>query len=203
MEKLFNDEIKMNLQLFADEGNEDVEDTQNTEDTQEETKDNELDINSILENPEFIKYMESHADKRVSSALAKKDKEYQAKLEAEKKKANMTAEELQQEKERELQEREQKLQQYELKLAKIDYFKEKDYDISLLDFVQGSDEEEIKENADKLIEVINKVVEKQVQERLKQNSYTPPKGDDKSKFNMEDLKNMSPSEINKIWDKLK
>ncbi|HHV25999.1 MAG TPA: DUF4355 domain-containing protein [Tissierellia bacterium] len=188
----------MNLQLFADEGNEDVEDTQ------EETKDNELDINSILENPEFIKYMESHADKRVSSALAKKDKEYQAKLEAEKKKANMTAEELQQEKERELQEREQKLQQYELKLAKIDYFKEKDYDISLLDFVQGSDEEEIKENADKLIEVINKVVEKQVQERLKQNSYTPPKGDDdKSKFNMEDLKNMSPSEINKIWDKLK
>ncbi len=201
--KKFNDEFKMDLQLFAeDKGNEDVEGTQD-EDTHEDNKD-EFDISKILENPEFVKYMESHADKRVSSALAKKDKEYQAKLEAEKKKANMTAEELQAEKERELAEREQKLQQYELKLAKLDYFKEKNYDIDLLDYVGGNDEGEIKANADKLIEVVDKTVEKVVQERLKQGGYTPPKGEnDKTKFNMEDLKGLSPEEINKMWDKLK
>jgi len=202
MKKLNNDEFKMNLQLFADEGEEEVEDTQG-EDTQEDNKD-EFDIQAILKNPEFIKYMESHADKRVSSALAKKDKEYQAKLEAEKKKANMTAEELQAEKERELAERENQIKQYELKLMKLDYFKEKDYNIELLDYVTGNDEEEIKTNADKLIEVVNIAVEKAVQERLKQSGYTPPSGDDaKSKFSIADLdEDMPIEEINKIWDKL-
>ena len=44
----------------------------------------------------------------------------------------MTQEELAKEKEKELAEREGKLKQYELKLAKIDYFKEKGYDINLV-----------------------------------------------------------------------
>ena len=68
MKKFNNDEFKFNLQLFADEGNEDVEDTQD-EETQEDNKDEKkIDIQAILDNPEFVKYMESHADKRVSNA---------------------------------------------------------------------------------------------------------------------------------------
>lgn len=179
---------KIDLQLFADEKAVETEDTQ-TEDTQTEetTETNKIDIQKILNNPEFKKYMESHADQRVTTALAKKEKEYQAKLEEEKRKANLSQEELQAEKEKELAEREQQLKEYELKLAKLDYFKEKGYNIELLDFVGGSDEEEIKTNTDKIIEVINSVVEKQVAERLKQGGYTPPKTGDNSKVDLKEL----------------
>lgn len=185
---------KLNLQLFAEE-------TQEVEETQEQTEtteNKEFDIQSILSNPEFIKHMESYADKRVTGALSKKEKEYQTKLEEERKKANMTQEELQQEKERELAEREGKLKQYELKLSKLDYFKEKGYNIDLLDFVSGNDEEEIKTNTDKLIEVMNKAVEKVVQERLKANPYVPPTGGGQESI---DISNMSMDEYAKYWQK--
>ncbi|WP_195837953.1 DUF4355 domain-containing protein [Tissierella pigra] len=188
---------KLNLQLFAE--NTEVEETQ-TEETQASEK--EFDIQSILNNPEFIKHMESYADKRVTGALTKKEKEYQAQLEAERKKASMTQEELQQEKERELLERENQLKQYELKLSKLDYFKEKGYNIELLDFVGGTDEEEIKSNSDKLIEIVNKAVEKVVQERLKKDAYAPPTTQVEGKLSLADMENMSIEEINKIWDKV-
>lgn len=187
---------KLNLQLFAEEDIE-VEDTQ-----EEETQtDKEIDIKALLDNPEFVKYMESHADKRVSSAIAKKDKEYQVKLEEEQRKASMTQEELQADKERELAEREDKLRQYELKLSKLEYFKEKDYDISLLDFVDGADEESIQANSDKLIEILNKTVEKVVQERLKGKSYEPPTTQVDSKMSLDDMNGMSIEQINKMWKK--
>lgn len=199
----------MNLQLFAErEETEEVEEVEveETQETKEEetqaTDKKEFDIKAILDNPEFVKYMESHADKRVSTALSKKEKEYQKQLEAQEKKANMTAEELQQEKEKELAERENQLKQYELKLSKLDYFKEKNYDISLLDFVNGNDEEEIQTNSDKLIDVVNKAVEKVVAERLKGNSYEPPKSKTEGKFDVADLNGMSAEEINKMWEKL-
>lgn len=191
---------KMNLQLFAEEED---EDTQETEEETQATDEKEFDITKLLENEDFKKYLNSFADKRVTGALTKKEKEYQAKLAEQEKKANMTAEELQQEKEKELAERENQLKQYELKLSKLDYFKEKDYDISLLDFVQGNDEEEIQANSDKLISIVDKAVEKVVAERLKGNSYEPPKSGTENKFNMEDMENMTTEQINKMWDKLK
>lgn len=185
---------KLNLQLFAEENTE-VEETQTEETT---TSEKEFDIQSILNNPEFIKHMESYADKRVTGALTKKEKEYQAQLEAERKKASMTQEELQAEKERELAERENTLKQYELKLSKLDYFKEKGYNIELLDFVSGLDEEEIKSNSDKLVEAINKTVEKVVQERLKVNPYVPPNSVGIDNI---DINNMSMEEYAKYWQK--
>lgn len=191
---------KLNLQLFAEEV--EVEETQEEETQTGEAL--EFDIKSILGNPEFIKYMESHADKRVSSALSKKDKEYQTQLEAERKKADMTVEELQEEKIRELADRERKIEEYELNLSKLNYFKTKNYDIGLLDFVGGSDEEEIQTNSDKLIEIVNKTVEEVVEERLKGNSYTPPKSENVAgKMSLDDMGDMSIEEINKIWDKVK
>lgn len=187
---------KLNLQLFAEEEVE-VEETQ-----EEETQtDKEIDIKALLGNPEFVKYMESHADKRVSSAIAKKDKEYKSQLDEVEKKANMTQEELQADKERELGEREDKLRQYELKLSKLEYFKEKDYDIGLLDFVDGADEESIQANSDKLIEILNKTVEKVVQERLKGKSYEPPTTEADSKMSLDDMNGMSIEQINKMWKK--
>ena len=110
----------------------------------------------------------------------------------------MTQEELQAEKERELAERESTLKQYELKLSKLDYFKEKGYSIELLDFVSGLDEEEIKSNSDKLVEAINKTVEKVVQERLKANPYVPPNSGGVDNI---DINNMSMEEYAKYWQK--
>ncbi|WP_283592087.1 capsid assembly scaffolding protein Gp46 family protein [Clostridium butanoliproducens] len=151
--------------------------TEETLDTQQDTQnnENEFDINKVLENEQFKTFIQSYSDKRVSEAIKTNEKKWQSKLEDEKKKANMTAEELQTEKERELVERERKIQEYELKLNKIDYFKEKGYSLDLADYVTGSSIEDISENADKLNEVINKLVESKVQERIKNNSHTPPK----------------------------
>lgn len=185
---------KLNLQLFAEET--EVEETQE-EETQ--TTEKEFDIQSILNNPEFKKHMESYADQRVTGALSKKEKEYQDKLAEQEKKANMTVEELQEEKLRELAERENKIAQYELNLSKLDYFKTKNYDIELLDFVGGNDEEEIQSNSDKLVEIVNKVVEKVVAERLKGGSYPPPKSNDvNTSITREDFVKMSYQDRAKI-----
>lgn len=189
---------KINLQLFAEET--EVEETQE-EETQ--TNEKEFDIQSILNNPEFKKHMESYADQRVTGALSKKEKEYQDKLAEQEKKANMTVEELQEEKLRELAERENKIAQYELNLSKLDYFKTKNYDIELLDFVNGNDEAEIQANSDKLISIVNKAVEKVVAERLKGNAYTPPTTSDSEKLSLDDMEGLSTEQINKMWDKMK
>ena len=143
--------------------------------------------------------LQAEADKRVSSALSKKEKEYQAQLEEEQRKANLSQEELQSEKERELAEREEQIKQYELKLAKIDYFKEKGYDMQLSDYVSGTDESEIQTNSDNLISIIDKVVESKITEKLKESAYSSPKNQETSKgITKEEFSKMGYSERVKL-----
>lgn len=130
----------------------------------------DFNIEDILNHPEFKKYMESYADRRVSDAVKTNEKKLKTKFEEEKRKSEMTQEELLQQKENELRDR-------ELKLEKIQYFKDKQYDLDLLDFVFGEDIDVIKEKSDLLVSSINKVVEKQVNERLK-GGYIPPKNNE-------------------------
>ncbi len=159
------------LQLFASEGvedtNKDTQDTTATDDAQS------TDAKTYTE-AELQKLIQSEADKRVTGALSKKEKEYQDKLLAEQNKANMTVEELQIEKQRELDEREAYIKTLELETTKLNYFKTKNYDVALMDFVSGSDESEIQANSDSLIAIIDKVVEKQIGEKLKEKSYSSP-----------------------------
>jgi hypothetical protein len=115
----------------------------------------DFNIEGILNHPEFKKYMESYADKRVSDSVKTTEKKLKTKFEEEKKKTEMTQEEILQKKENELRDR-------ELKLEKIQYFKDKQYDLDLLDFVFGEDIEAIRENSDMLVANINKVVEQKV-----------------------------------------
>lgn len=187
---------KINLQLFAEGGADD--DSTSVDDTTQTSTDSKT-----YTEEELQKLIQQEADRRVSSALSKKEKEYKQILENEQKKANMTQEELAKEKEKELAERENQLKEYELKLAKLDYFKTKGYDIELLDYVIGSDEDEIKANSDALVEIVNKTVEKVVSERLKEKSSTPPKSKESEKLSITDLADMSPEEINKVWKNLK
>lgn len=72
----------------------------------------------------------------------------------------------------------------------------------LVEYFIGNDEETTNKNLEALESVFSKHIETLVQERLKTNSYTPPKGADKDKMTMEDLSNMSVEEINKLWDKV-
>lgn len=159
-------------------------------------------IEDFKDNDDFQKYLQSFADKRVTSAIQKKEQEYNERLENERKQATMTNEELAEQKKQELEEREKQLQQYELKLKKIDYFKENNLDIGLVDYVSAESEEDIVEKSQNLINIINNLVEKQVKERLKDNGYTPRSNDVEKVLSMEDLANMKPEDINKYWGQL-
>lgn len=158
-------------------GNENVINEVETIET--DTKSEIFNVEEFLKSDDFRKILDSNADKRVSSAIQKKDIEYKTKLEDADKKSKMTAEELQLNRESELAERETKIQAYELKLSKIDLFKTKGYDLDLADHVSGNNIEEIEVNVESLNAVINKLVtlgvEKQVAERLK-GGYIPPTG---------------------------
>lgn len=192
-----NEEFRMDLQLFAEDddadNNTDNEETEGTdnEDTQDD-EEKEFDINSILENEEFQKHLQKITDKRVSDAVSKRDKHWKSKIKEEKRKSEMSQEEILAEKEKELADR-------ELKLEKISLFKEKEWDLDLVDYVSGSDIDEIEEKTEQMLEVINKVAEKKVKERLDNSNYTPPSGKGK-KFTLDDVDNMSAEEINKNWD---
>ncbi|MGF7184958.1 vacuolar-type H+-ATPase subunit I/STV1 [Desulfitispora alkaliphila] len=202
MEKVkFNEVNKINLQLFA-EGNDDSDDVGTGEDAQDtnnqddngDNNDNsdkdtdnnsDFDINSILENEDFQKHIQKLTDKRVSDAVKKRDKVWKEKLKEETKKTEMTQEEILQQKERELADR-------ELKLEKISLFKEKEWDLDLVDYVSGEDIDEIEEKAEKMLEVINKVAEKKVKERLDNSAYTPPTSKTQSKgVTKEDFEKMT------------
>ena len=155
------------------------ETTKTTETTEQATETKAFNVEDFLKSDDFRKILDSNADKRVTTAIQKKDAEYKTKLEDADKKSKMTAEELQATRETELAERETKIQAYELKLSKIDLFKTKGYDLDLADHVGGNSIEEIEANVESLNAVINKLVtlgvEKQVAERLK-GAYVPPTG---------------------------
>lgn len=164
------------------------------EETQKEGS-QEFDINTVLENEEFKKFMESYADRRVTDAVKKTEKKYKTQLEEEKKKLEMSQEEILAEKERELKSR-------ELKLDTIQYFKEKEYDLDLIDFVNGKDIEEVKEKADVLLTKINEIVDKKVaskvDEKLK-SGYKPPTDKNEPKtITKEDFNKMSYTERVKL-----
>lgn len=142
-----------------------------TGDTQDQNGQASIDVEQLIDNPEFKKFMESYADKRVTDAVKTTTKKLKATYEKEKKEAEMSQEEILQQKEKELYER-------ELKLEKIAYFKEKDYALDLLDYVDGETIVDIQEKADGLQSVLEQVIEKAVNERLK-GGYVPPKSTSK------------------------
>ena len=180
--------------------NENVETVETTETVAEPKAFN---VEDFLKSDDFRKILDSNADKRVTTAIQKKDAEYKTKLEDADKKSKMTAEELQATRETELAERETKIQAYELKLSKIDLFKSKGYDLDLADHVAGNSIEEIEANVESLSAVINKLVtlgvEKQVAERLK-GGYVPPTGTKATTgTTKEDFNKMSYKEKSKMY----
>lgn len=176
-----------------------IKDTQVEDTTIEETTTESFDVDELLDNPKFQQVMNSYADKRVSEAQKKLDAKYKKQLADETKKLNMSQEEI-------LAEKEQLLLQRELKLDTVGYFKEKGYSLDMMDFVSGSNIEEVKEKSDVLMnkfnETVAQMVASQVEERLK-GSHKPINNDKTTSLSINDMGGMSVDEINKHWNQLK
>lgn len=216
----------LNLQLFA-EGGEGTPEGDNTgdggnnggdikkpenadiegkeRDTEGDNEENKpLSLKELLDTNEDIKReFQSELDRSITQAIQTRERKHKEELRKQEERANMTAEELQMEKERELEERENKIRQYELKLKKVEYFKENNIPLDLVDYVMVDNEEEIGEKAEVLQNIINKAVEEKVKEKLKSNGLNIGDEETKSAVSIDDLEGLSIEEINSLWDKVK
>ncbi|MGY0373220.1 DUF4355 domain-containing protein [Clostridium sp. JNZ J1-5] len=80
---------------------------------------------------------------------------------------------------------------------------DKNLPLSLVDFFIAKDEEATVSNLKVLEESFNKEVQKAVEKRLKSEGYNPLKDSSGNALTLETIKNMSPTEINQNWDKVK
>lgn len=148
-------------------------DNQISNNKSEELTTNNFDLNSVLENEEAKKQINAYVAKQTEEAVKQAKKDLLKQYQEEKRKAELSREEL-------LKEKELELKIKELKLEKISYFKEKGYDLDLVDFVIGEDITDVINNTETLMSFIDKQVEIKVNERLKQ-GYIPPKDQGKEK----------------------
>ncbi|NMA23738.1 MAG: DUF4355 domain-containing protein [Spirochaetales bacterium] len=79
---------------------------------------------------------------------------------------------------------------------------EKKLPLELVDFCVSKDEESTIANITKIEEIFSKHLQTEVENRLKSNSYTPPSGEGKTGFTLEQIKNMSPEEYAKHKDEI-
>lgn len=193
---LNEEKFLFDLQLFADDADDNGgSDVDNQDNQVNDDDDNNIDIEKLFQNERFKRLFQSELDKRIAQALKTNDKKWKQKLEEEKQKATMTAEELLAQKEKEIRER-------ELKLEKIEYFKNNNIPLDFVDYIHGEDIDEVAENAKTFMKIFNAEVQKAVEARLKE-GYIPPKNKDSNKLTLEDIKKMTPDEINKNWDVIK
>jgi len=140
----------------------------------------ELEVERIeeerVEEAKFEKRVTSETDKRMTSAMQKRDTEYKEKLAEADRKSKLTADETQKERDKEHEEWETEKATYKLNQNKHELFKKEKYDSRLEKFAFGNNIDEINANAKELMEIVKEVATADVNERMKTNSYTPPKG---------------------------
>lgn len=206
--------FKMNLQLLAsDEGGESNESTEQTEGTTTEiTKDEKT-------------FTQADIDKIVNERLAREKKKiekaneekYQAQLKAEleesEKLAKMSeAERLKAQAEKERKQFESERAKFESEMKAFNEERmlnttmktlaEKNLPVEFAQFLKVDNADDIMENISVFEKYFNESLEKMVNERLKGRSPITSTST-KQAFSVDQIKNMSPEEINKNWDKLK
>ncbi|MDN3956192.1 DUF4355 domain-containing protein [Sporolactobacillus laevolacticus] len=78
---------------------------------------------------------------------------------------------------------------------------EKHLPLNLIDYFVGSDQDSTNNNLSKLEEVWNTSLTSAIEAKLKDSSYTPPANNNTTKtFTTEQMKNMTPEQINQNWD---
>ena len=208
--KLNKKALQFNLQFFAEPGEGDPATQQPS--TTEPTPSNEQQEKTYTEQ-EF----QSEIDRRVTQALKtsqeKWEKEYQQKLEAEKQEAERLAKLSAAEREKAVFEK----QKEEFEKQKREFERERltnqtlktlaaeDLPAECCDWIMAGVEkaEDIMTRITDFKKMFSEAVEKRLEERTQ--TTTPGSGNNqvKSNYTLEDVKKMSPEEINKNWDQIK
>lgn len=145
---------------------------------------------------ELEKKLQSEADRRVTQAKSKWEKEYQEKVKYERREAERLAKLSEDERQRELDERyknelskrEKELLVKEMKLAAVDILTEKRLPVKFSDILIGETAEETQEKIKNFETAFRDEVERAVNDRLKSTTSAPSSGTKSSKsFNMNDL----------------
>lgn len=156
------------------------------------------------ENQDAKKWLDSEKDKHFNKGLSTwMEKTFPSKLDEEIKKRYPDEDP----KDKELKEIKLKLQQMEqekvresLKNKALSVATEKKIPVSVIDLMIGRDEEATLENLKKFEEAMSPYIQLQVEDRMKNGSYTPPNNNNQTIITLESLKNMNPDEINKLWE---
>lgn len=206
--------FKMNLQLLAsDEGSEGTDTTEQTEGADAGVETNEK------------TFTQADIDKIVNERLAREKKKiekvneekYQAQLKAELEESEKLAKMSESERIKAQAEKERK--QFESERAKFESemkafneermlnttmktLAEKNLPVEFAQFLKVDNADDIMENISVFEKYFNESLEKMVNERLKGRSPITSTST-KQAFSVDQIKNMSPEEINKNWDKLK
>lgn len=202
--------LKMNIQLLASEGE---QNTDNNVDNQDNVQDN----TNIQENQQEKEktFTQEDIDRIISKKFKQweknKAKEKEEIEEAERLKRMSQAERQQ----KELDDKIKKIEKMEADMARKDLNSQvvkelasRDLPIEYAEFVMVEGDadatmDRLKVFMEKYNADIQKEVDKQVQERLKGNVPKTSVVEQKGEFTVEDVKKMSPAEINKNWEKIK
>lgn len=149
---------------------------------------------------EVEKMIQAESDKRVNQALEKKqtawETDYKAKIEEEKRQAQLSEEEKWQEKFKaqvsEFESERLEFQQAKLKASAIELLAKESLPTNFVDFIIGNDEETTVQNIASLKEEWSNELTNAVNERLK--GKTPPSGNASTSITKEDIKKMSYKE---------
>jgi hypothetical protein len=158
----------------------------------------------VAEKEDFRKWLDSEKDKHFSKGLETFKVRTMPSIidqEIQKRNPSKTPEQLELEKiKAQLQQMENEKIRESLKNKALTIANEKKIPTQIIDFFIGQDEDSTVSNLKTFEDVMQSYVKSQVDERLK-GSYTPPAGGGESKrLTMDQIKTMSPEEINKNWD---
>lgn len=178
-----------------------LKDIQDDTDIDEIVSKNYLNLDNFkkkLEEAEFKSFMDSEKDKHSAKAIATaldnfKKKDMQKLIDAEVLKRTGDNETPEQKKIRELEEQFANLQKEKAKSEMISKYKdvltEKHIPTNLIDFLLGEDDDLTNANIDLFENSMKEYIDNKVNDRLKDSSYIPPKGDGKKtgKISYEDV----------------
>lgn len=162
---------------------------------------------------DFLKDPRNQAefDRRVGKALKTNQSKMQADIDAKIQEARTEAEKLakmnaeqkaeyeKEKREKELADREASITKRELAATAKEQLAEKGLPLSLADVLNYSSAEACAASIDAVGKAFQEAVEKAVEDRLS-GGKPPKKADDKAAYTMDQIKAMSPDEINKNWD---
>lgn len=212
MKNLTENLLKMNIQLLA---SDDVEETeQNNNEIYEDNGDKTVE-NEVKNPTEQRMFTQNDIDKIISKKFA----QWQKKNDEEKRELE-EAEKLKRMSENERQQAEMKKQMDEFNKMKAEMAREKlsnqvvkelasrDLPIEYAEYLMVDGDAEATMDRLNVFEErykadIKAMVDKQVQERLKGNVPKSTTVEQKGEFTADDIKKMTPEEINKNWDKIK